>query len=239
MEEEKLKSERIKNNNAKQTKVKNNTNNKKSSNKKSKNKKSNGKLIGGIVIVLLVILLFGLFELFGILKKEEEQVEVPDVVEHSQEYEKIMSMDFQNNYPDGYLQVVEANNEIVMFEYGEEIQFGEATDVITKQRELFATELNDLNPVEVQVGKYIEDASNYRGMERYIVSRKILTSEILSYDGNVAEVVVDEVFNDGLVVQYTYYLVKEDDKWRIFSWERRVIKSADNKEEVVTEEQKK
>lgn len=200
---------------------------KSSSKTNSNNKKSNTKFFIGILVILCIILAFAMLKLFDITKKEDD-TQVPEVIEHSQEYETIMNMDFQNNYPTGYLEVIEANNEIVMYEYGEEIQLGEGEEILTKQRELFAEELKELNPIEAQLANYIEDVTNYSGMGRYIASRKILTSEILSYDGKAAQVLVDEVFNDGLVVQYTYYLVKEGDDWKIFSWERRVVKSADN-----------
>lgn len=209
---------------------------------KSTPKKSPNKILIVVLIALLAILLFGLFELYKTLRKEEE-IQVPEEVieesiEHSQEYEDIMSMDFKNNYPVGYLEVIEANNEIVMFEYGQEIQVGEAQDILTKQRELFAQELLDLNPLDVQVNKYTEDLANYRDIGCYIVSRKILTSEMLSYDGTVAEVIVNEQFNDGLIVQYTYNVIKQNDEWKIFSWTRKVIKNAEIDETEVTEEQK-
>ncbi len=149
--------------------------------------------------------------------------------EHSEKYYEITSKDYINNYPPGYLEVIEENNEIVMYQYGAEIFDAEAQDVVEVQRELFASELLELNPIEKQVDGYLEEinANRSREIPRYITERKTITSEVIAYDGSIVSVYVDEYYSDGMAVQYDYYLISEGGKWKIYSIERFVLKVSD------------
>ncbi len=181
------------------------------------------------ILITTIIVLIGALMMYQNLVNDqnEQEVLVDNQVdaEHSDTYYDIMSMDFVNAYPPGYLEVVEANSEIVLYQYGEEVQNSEAEDIIAKQRELFASELLELNSFEHQVEGYLNEVSRFRTMDRYIISRRTVSSEILAYDGNIAQVTVDEQYSDGLGVQYTYYLTKENDDWKIISYERKVTSS--------------
>ncbi len=185
------------------------------------------------ILVLLIVLLTGVLLMYGNLVGEKEpkneNVETQQPVVHSEKYNEIVSKDYINNYPPGYLEVIEENNEIVLYQYGTEIVDSEAQDIIEVQRELFATELLELNPLETQVAGYISEVNENRNREvpRYMTDRKIVTSEVIAYDGSIVSVYVDEYYSDGMVVQYDYYLISEGGKWKIYSIERFVVKVSD------------
>ncbi len=180
-------------------------------------------LIGLIVVLVGVILMYRNFS-------EMSQVSALDElqnteVEHSDEYYEIMNLDFVNEYPTGYLEVVEANNRIVMYQYGTEIQDPEAVDIIKKQRQLLSAEILELNTLEHQSEGYLKEVRSFREKNRYITSRKTVSSSILAYEGDIAEVIVDEQYSDGLGVQYTYSLLTQNGQWKIGGIERKVTTS--------------
>lgn len=184
------------------------------------------------LIVLLIFLIVILLALLGITlniskNKMEETVDFDDT-EHSEEYYEIMNLDLVNEYPEEYLDVIDVNSKIVSYEYSDEIQKSEIDDILSKQRQLFSTNLLELNTLESQKESYLEEIDGFREWGRYITDRKILTSKMVAYDGSVAEVLVDESYNDGLVLQYTYYLIFEDGKWKILSWDRDIKENSIN-----------
>lgn len=187
----------------------------------------NKKLVGLLIVLgALVVFLFIINSNLKELTTDEDAN--MEATEHSDEYYNIMNMDFEYDYPKEYLDVIDANTEIVLYEYGEDIQEYELDDIISKQRELFATDLTGLNTLEEQEASYLEEVKSFRAMDRYILGRQTLTSQLVAYDGSVAEVLVDEYYNDGLILQYTYYLTIEDGKWKIFSWDREVTETSTN-----------
>ncbi len=196
--------------------------------KKSPKSSSNTKNLIPVIIGLIAILA-GLILMYQNMVElsngTTEEIDMNAEIEHSEEYYEIMNLDFENEYPSNYLGVIDANNRIVMYQYGSEIQVQEAQDIIEKQRELFAEELIELNPMENQVAGYIEEAENFRKKDRYITSRNTVTSEMLAYEGNIASVTVDEQYSDGLGVQYNYTLILQDARWKIVSIERKVTTS--------------
>ncbi len=198
------------------------------------------------ILVLLIVLLVGVLLMYRNLvldteNKVENTVNTEEPTEHSDEYYEIMDKDYINNYPPGYLEVIEENNQIVLYQYGQEIVDAEAEDIIKVQRELFATELLELNPLENQVSGYLQEINENRNREipRYMTDRKIITSEVIAYDGSIVQVYVDEYYSDGMIVQYDYYLISEGGKWKIYSVERFVVRMSDAAEAALAEEQAK
>ncbi len=197
-------------------------------NKNVSKKKQSG--VGKAIPILIVIIVFALgfylmYQNMTKVQESETNIDFEADVEHSEAYENIMNLDFVNAYPPGYLEVIEANNQIVMYQYGSEIKPEEAKDIIERQRQLFSIELLDLNPIENQINGYIEEVNNFREKGRYITSRKTISSELLAYEGDIANVTVDEQYSDGLGVQYTYSLLMQDGKWKIAYIERKVTTS--------------
>ncbi len=190
------------------------------------------------ILVLLIIILVSVLLMYRNLVTDTQtngnsNINSEEPITHSDKYYEIMEKDYINNYPPGYLEVIEENNEIVMYQYGREIVDAEAKDIIEVQRQLFATELLELNPIDNQVAGYITEINDNRAreVERYITERKIVTSEVIAYDGSIVEVFVDEYYSDGLIVQYEYYLISEGGKWKIYSYDRFVVKVSDATEE--------
>ncbi len=182
------------------------------------------------ILIMLIIVAIGLLMMYQNLvldgqgQKEEEIIVITEEeVEFSEAFNNIMAYDFDEFYPPSYIDVVEINNEITVYQYGREVILQEAEDLVAKQRELFAVELLEVNTFENQLDGYLIENNKRRQADRYIESRKILSSEILVEDGSVAQVIVIEINNDGLEMQYTYFLTKEEDNWKIFSWESKTI----------------
>ncbi len=185
------------------------------------------------ILVFLVILLIGVAGFyFNLMSKQKEAALVPvdENVVFSETYEELMSRDYVNEYPADYLHLMDENNEIVMYQYGQEVIPQEAEGLIKKQRELFAKELLEMNPVEAQIEKYLKQLESHRELGRYIVSRKNLTTNVLAYDGGITEVKVEEAFSDGYTIQYNYYMIMEDGKWKIFSWDNGVTRYPETEE---------
>ncbi len=196
--------------------------------KNATKKNQNG--LGKAIPILLVLIMFSvgfylMYQNMTTPKVSSETIDFEADVEHSQAYENIMNLDFVKAYPPGYLEVVEANNQIVMYQYGSEIKPEEAKDIIERQRQLFSVELLELNPIENQINGYLEEVNNFHEKNRYITSRKTISSELLAYEGDIANVTVDEQYSDGLGVQYTYSLLMQDGKWKIAYIERKVTTS--------------
>ncbi len=186
------------------------------------------------ILVLLIVMLVSVLLMYRNLVADAENKRNTlnnnaQPIQHSEQYYKIIEKDYINNYPPGYLEVIEENNEIVMYQYGKEIVDAEAKDIIDVQRQLFASELLELNPVERQIDGYLKEINDNRAreVERYITDRKTVTSEVIAYDGSIVSAYVDEYYSDGMVVQYDYYLISEGGKWKIYSYERFVLKVSD------------
>ncbi len=187
------------------------------------------------ILIFLIIILVGLLLVYmNLVSSNKNKGNITDTssnqpITHSETYNKIMSKDYINNYPAGYLEVIEENNEIVMYQYGRDIVDAEAKDIIEVQRQLFASELLELNPIDNQVAGYLKEVNDNRSreVERYITERRTVTSEMVAYDGSIVSVYVDEYYSDGMAVQYDYYLISEGGKWKIYSIERFVLKVSD------------
>lgn len=178
-------------------------------------------LLTGVIFIVAIAMMYQNFT------KPQEAISInfDAKVEHSDEYYNIMNLDFINEYPAGYLEVVEANNQIVTYQYSSEIKPEESKDIITRQRQLFSIELLELNPIDGQIAGYLEEANSFREKNRFITSRKTVSSELLAYEGDIAQVTVDEQYSDGLGVQYTYQLLQQDGRWKIANFTRKVTTS--------------
>ncbi len=175
----------------------------------NKNKNSTGIVIG--VLIFLISVVVGSLIMLLYNNSEEQQSDDP--------YLAIEELDLEYNYPDNHLQVVKDYYTIYSYLYSGECDLDKIEEVITKQRLLFAEELNEYNPYEAQVNNVISEITQMNDMGVYFIDYDINRDVISEGEITKADVYVTEYLS-GLVTNYKKYtLIKEAGDWKIFAWE--------------------
>ncbi len=180
-----------------------------------------------VLFVILILMTGGLWTYMNYMKSDEP-IEYEDDGYYSEAYTELVTRNYVTNYPETYLDLINENNDIVLYQYGQEVEMNETENLVIKQRELFGKEILDLNSMEDQLFKYRQELTEFKELDRYITGRKTLASSTVPGDSSMTKVSVEETYNDGLTIQYDYYLNSEGGKWKIYSWERKITKNSDD-----------
>lgn len=135
------------------------------------------------------------------------------------EYEKILSLDFANNYPQGPYEVIHAYYEMVNYIYGGECKTDEIPVIIEKQRILLSDELLKMNSYDSQVANCEAIVEKLKENDQKIIEIEQGISEKNFDDDKISYLSVTEFYNIGISKKIKYTLTLENDKWKIFRWD--------------------
>ena len=136
----------------------------------------------------------------------------------------------KQDYPDAPKAVIQMHNEFMGIGYSSQMSKEDIPSYIEKIRPLYSEELKELNSVEVQTAEFIAEIDKNLEDSFIIISSQIGDVTIIKdsdeEEPKIAEVMVKHSSNQGDLVR-TYRLVKENEQWKINSWENLNSETAD------------
>jgi hypothetical protein len=137
------------------------------------------------------------------------------------EFDKIISLDLEQKYPDTVDEVIMINNQIVQYLYGGNILQEEIEAVVNIQRNLFDSELIKINPIEIQIEKVKVEIEKAKEDNLKIIDCKYLSVQYQEQFPDIARVKVLQYTNTEKNNFLEYYLKKqEDNTWKIVGWKK-------------------
>lgn len=158
----------------------------------------------GIIIVLISI---GLFFLFT--KKEKEII-----IDKT-----IFDTDLEKYYPKTPEDIIKINNDIIKILYSEELTENEIIELVKKQRILFSEELKKENSEENHTNTVLKEISEFKITNNKIVDFQIGVVTYDKYSDNISMVNVKEILESGDSFSLRYYIISENDYYKILAWE--------------------
>lgn len=141
-------------------------------------------------------------------KSQQELVEGQSVLGNLREI-------LTDNYPKTPKEVVEVNNQIMMYQYSNEIEVEEVEEVVELIRLLYTADLNALNDKNQQVQHLKEEIILNMGNDFCLKESSI---EAINFTHeNIAEVHVRYVTSQSEITRI-YTVMREDEKWKIHNW---------------------
>ena len=147
---------------------------------------------------------------------------------HNRQYEAVMAMDFENDYPDSPDAVLEKYNEIDTFISGNTTNSFTDADldiVVKKIRMLLHPELLELNPAEAHVSGYKEKMQYIKENDLRVLQVKAETPRF-SEDAKICTIGSKQFWNkvvdnekDARTLDYVFNIKKDGSgKWKILGW---------------------
>lgn len=160
----------------------------------------------GFIMILFVLLFYVFFY-----NKQTVRIESG--------YPTIAGLDLKVDYPATPEAVIDINNKLMLVMYNGGINDSEIALSILKQRELFADELLELNPLEQMIIAVTDNILENK--KRNVFMTEIETNDIYMDDisENIAEAIVMQYINNDIVQEVTYKLIKQEGQWKILAWE--------------------
>ncbi len=153
--------------------------------------------------------------------EEVSQVEKDDDNgEHGKKFEAIISRNLDLDYPNSYVDLMTYYNQIVEYLYSGVATNEEIATLIGIQRKLYAEEILMLNTYDEQLAHAIEEISNFTSNGNKIFQTEIELIEIYetSEENNIVEMRVLYRVTRPPNTDMKYYLIKEDNLWKIVSF---------------------
>lgn len=170
------------------------------------------KLLAIIIIIICVGGYYYYIEREGSVKlaKKERSTELDKIIEHSAQEESFSNPD----------EVMIRNNRIISYLYGGDVKPEEIEVLISIQRNLFDSELLEINPFELQLEKVKSKIEDYKEKDFKIINIKQKSAEYNEKNQSISTVKVIQYTNSGKDNYLKYYLRKQvDNNWRIIGWE--------------------
>ena len=168
-----------------------------------------------IVLAMIAIVIF----LSSRQSSKNEQLSASSTKSIS-EYNQLMSVDFLTQYPDSPQQLLELNNRYVKYLYGGSVSESEIHDIIEKQREMFAPALLELNELETSVSVATLQILQMQSDAKRIIDIKNSLPTYDKSDENICIVTVTQYMTNNQQDIIDYTLVKIDNRWKIFRFDR-------------------
>lgn len=176
-----------------------------------------------VTIVLLIVVsgVVGVYSYYsGKARAEKEEATLSAV-------QRVLSRDLDNNYPATVKEVIKYYSEIVRYFYASDTSEEELEQLGLKARELYDSELLEINELDKYLLSLKADVSNFRNQERYITGVDVASSV------NVDTFVEDgyefarlscgyNISDKGVTKQMIIvYLLRRDEnrRWKIYGWE--------------------
>ncbi len=172
------------------------------------------KVIGIILIIVMGVVFY--YSSIGKFDRITKQFE--------SDYEKILSYDLNDKYPDTPIAIIGVYAETIEYLYGQTKKGEKKTDeniqdVIYVQRKLLDQEVLDTNPEEVQVAKVKEEIQQLTKQGVYIISTKVMP-EYVQAKNDIYGVKAVQYTNKKGNNYLEYYLRKDNNnRWKIVGWE--------------------
>lgn len=164
--------------------------------------------------MIIIILILIVYVAFNILKAQT----APEEIDKS-EYETLLQLDLENNYPKGPYEVLHNYYSIVSYIYGGECNQDEIPILIEKQRMLLSDVLLGTTTFIDQVENCIAIVDKLNENDQKLLS---VTQELPVADPkneNITFEDVTEYYNNGTRTKIKYTLILEDNKWKILRWD--------------------
>ncbi len=178
------------------------------------------------ISVSIVVIIIGLFSIIALvlysisIYNQKPNYYTPEKANKGEKiYSELSEIDFVNDYPQSPEEIVELNNKIMLFLYGNILaDTRKISEVLEFQRNLFSTELNELNTLENQIENTNETFGIFLEKGVYVIDITQGSIKYTSQNDYSCSVTVDFYFNKLENIKKQYHLVKEDGRWKINNW---------------------
>lgn len=170
--------------------------------------------IGAILLMLLVCTVY----ILSIKQKDEATSKETPIVEQAisleQKFEELKKI-LKSDYPGTPKEIIELYNEAITYQYSEEMTQDYVEDTITVMRMIYSQELIALNHYEGQVERLREEVLLNEQNKLYITKSSIESIEFTEENIAIVNVAYDTTLK---TIHRTYYMVRENNHWKIHSW---------------------
>lgn len=164
----------------------------------------------GLILIAIMIMIVVIFYTNNTIKNMPKPVN---------DYDELMMYDFDNDYPEDVTGVIDLNNKIMEYLYGDEITKDQIEPLVNLQRNLFANTLLELNPIETQVNEISKQIEAYQQNKIKLSSTKLYSTEYDSKSSSICIVKMLYYMTKGDDIYRTYTLIKDETKkWKIYTW---------------------
>lgn len=133
-------------------------------------------------------------------------------------FEQLMEYDLDQSYPSTPEEVMALYQKIIQYLYSNKVQNQEIEPLISMQRKLFHSELLALNPTEIQTIKVQAEIEKNKETNVKIFDIKQGSVEFIDLKQDKAKMKVIHFISGGEKQYLEYYLIKENDQWKILAW---------------------
>lgn len=152
-------------------------------------------IVVGVVLAVLVV------SYFIYLQKNPATSATKNETTQVSELDKVLTRDFDNNYPSTPREVVKWYNRILMLYYSEDLSDDQLNQLCGQAMKLFDVDLVANNPKEVYVASVKSEIQDYKDK-----SRKLVTADV----GDSEDVIYETVNGSDMAYIIGHYFVKEN-----------------------------
>jgi len=136
------------------------------------------------------------------------------------EFDKIIELASENKEFENPDELIIRNNRIISYLYGGKAKLEEVETLINIQRNLFDSELLNINPLELQQEKVKVFVEDYKEKGFRIIDIKQTPAQYKDENPNISRIRVIQYTNGETDNYLEYYLRKQvNDTWKILGWE--------------------
>ncbi len=156
-----------------------------------------------------------------------------DISQNTSTRLKELDNKIKKQYPDTPKEVIEMHNDFMSIAYSTEISKEDISIYVEGIRTLYSEELKELNSIEEQTNSIIEEI-NINEKDSFIIISSEINDVVVIKDSDeeepkIAEAVVKHSTSQGDLIR-TYRLIKENEQWKICSWENDKAETANLEE---------
>lgn len=168
------------------------------------------------VLAVLIMLLIGSIYVLSI-KQDGQGVDNHMTQESSENVKRLVELEeiLETKYPNTPKEVIEIHNELMQRQYSKQVDEAMLKEIVKLVRELYASELLGLNTYEAQLEGIFQEVDANKEQDIFLESSTIETIEFIDQQLTIVEV---KHHITQKTIERMYYLVKEEDKWKIRSW---------------------
>lgn len=171
------------------------------------------------VIAILLMLLVCTVYIVSIKQEKsttiKDQVVSNEVIQIDEELENIQKI-LQNQYPGTPKELIFIYNQIMGYQYSEQMEEEYIEDIVTTMRMTYSESLIALNHYEGQVERLGEELKQNANEKLYLIDSSTESIEFTQDNTAIVKVVYQTTVEK---LERTYYIIKENNQWKIHSWE--------------------
>lgn len=123
-------------------------------------------------------------------------------------------------YPSSPEGVIDSHNRLMQYEYNKELRNEDIPVLIETMRMLYSDKLVANNLLEIQEISLTQEIASNREKELYMTGSKV--GDVIYKEEDKVTAIVQHFTTLG-GVRRTYHLIKENDRWKINSWEDQSV----------------